>query len=72
MRGFVRSLFPDKRFGFIRPETGKDVFFHKTDVGEVWDEMETLFSRNEKVTVEFESEEGPKGPRATKIEIVFP
>ncbi len=70
MTGFVRNLDPQKRFGFIKvDDKRKDYFFHQSDVEE-WDRMVELFNAKEKITVEFEPTEGPKGPRASDIYLV--
>ncbi len=72
MRGFVRDLKSEKRFGFIKvDEQRKDYFFHYSDC-EDWDRMVILFNAGEKLIVDFEETEGPKGPRAANVSIVEP
>ena len=54
----------DEGYGFIKPAEGdKDVFFHATAVAEGghFDDF------NEGDTVEFDLEEGPKGPAAANV-----
>lgn len=54
----------DEGYGFIKPEDGeKDVFFHASAVAEggSFDDI------NENDTVEFDVEEGPKGPAAANV-----
>lgn len=54
----------DEGYGFIKPEEGeKDVFFHASAVAEgtTFDEF------NEGDVVEFDVEEGPKGPAAANV-----
>jgi CspA family cold shock protein len=53
----------DKMYGFIKREgEAKDLFFHANELQNVdWDGL------NEGDTVEFEVEEGQKGPQATKV-----
>ena len=51
-----------KGYGFITPESGKDVFVHHTAIQ--GDGFKTLSEGQE---VEFEIENGPKGEQATKV-----
>ena len=62
-RGTVKWFNDSKGFGFIAPEDGsKDVFVHQTGIqGEGF---KTL-AENDKV--DFETEQGEKGPRAVKV-----
>jgi CspA family cold shock protein len=62
-RGTVKWFNDQKGFGFIAPEDGsKDVFVHQTGIqGEGF---KTL-AENDKV--DFETEPGPKGPRAINV-----
>ncbi len=63
MRGTVKFFDERKNYGFIEPEEGdEDLFVHRSDV-----ESESL---EEEDVVEFESEEGDKGPKAVNVEIV--
>ena len=60
MKGTVKFFDPRKNYGFITPDEGdEDLFVHASDI-----ESGTL---NEEDKVEFESEEGEKGPRAVKV-----
>jgi len=69
MRGFVRDLKSDKKFGFIKvDEKRKDYFFHYSDC-EDWDQMVILFNAGEKLNVDFEPTDGPKGPRAANVSL---
>jgi len=53
----------DEGYGFIKPDEGdKDVFFHATAVAEG-----TFDDYNEGDAVEFDVEEGPKGPAAANV-----
>jgi CspA family cold shock protein len=62
-RGKVKWFNDQKGFGFIAPDDGsKDVFVHQTGIQA--DGFKTL---SENDTVEFETEQGPKGPRAVKV-----
>lgn len=61
MKGTVKFFNERKNFGFIEPEEGdEDLFVHRSDV-----ESGTLAEGDE---VEFEQEQGDKGPRAVNVE----
>lgn len=62
MKGTVKKLIGDRGFGFIAAEDGKEVFFHSSACVEV--EFDSL---QEGDALEFEVEQGPKGPRAAGI-----
>ena len=60
--GTIRTLRADKGFGFIKDDTGKEYFFHRSAVyGEGLDNL------REGDSVEFDIGEGPKGPRAENV-----
>ncbi|KXB04041.1 cold-shock protein [candidate division MSBL1 archaeon SCGC-AAA382A03] len=60
MKGTVKFFDSRKNYGFIEPEDeGEDLFVHASDV-----ESGTLDEGDE---VEFDSEEGEKGPRAANV-----
>ena len=62
MKGKIKRLIKERGFGFITTEDGKEVFFHRSALeGENFDALE------EGASVEFDLEEGPKGPRATNV-----
>jgi CspA family cold shock protein len=62
-RGTVKWFNDKKGFGFIAPEDGSnDVFVHQTGI--VGEGFKTL-AENDKV--DFETEQGEKGPRAVKV-----
>ncbi len=62
MKGKIKRLIRERGFGFITAEDGKEVFFHRSALeGENFDALE------EGASVEFDLEEGPKGPRATNV-----
>ena len=60
MKGTVKWYSSMKSFGFIEVEGQKDVFVHRNALPEGI----TLYEGD---SVEFEIEESPKGPQATKV-----
>ena len=62
MRGKVKWFNESKGYGFIEPETGKDVFVHFSAI-----KMEGYKSLTEGQEVEFDVSEGPKGPQANNV-----
>ena len=58
--GVIKVYYPVKGFGFITRESGKDVFFYRTDA----DKEDGLVQGS---TVRFEVERTPKGPKAIKV-----
>jgi CspA family cold shock protein len=64
--GIVKWFNADKGFGFITPEDGsKDVFAHFSAIA-----SSGFRSLNENDRVEFETQDGPKGPQAANITVV--
>ena len=61
--GTVKKVISDRGFGFITAEDGKEYFFHRgaLDTSLDFDRM----TGGEKV--EFDVEQSPKGPRATRV-----
>jgi cold shock protein len=63
MKGTVKWFNDSKGFGFITPDDGiKDVFVHHTAIG-----SEGFRSLSEGDRVEFENEQGTKGPQAKNV-----
>ena len=60
--GVVKWFNDTKGFGFIAQEGGPDVFVHQTQI-----QTSGHRSLNEGQQVEFDVEEGPKGPQATNV-----
>jgi len=61
-KGVVKWFNEAKGYGFIKRESGEDVFVHFNAI--VGEGFKTL---NEGDQVEFEVERGPKGLQATKV-----
>ncbi|MCJ7450794.1 MAG: cold shock domain-containing protein [Candidatus Nanohaloarchaeota archaeon QJJ-9] len=63
MQGEVKFFHDMKNYGFITPEDGgDDVFFHISEV-----DTDSIGEGDE---VEFETEEGDKGPKAVNVEVL--
>ncbi len=64
--GTVKWFSDEKGFGFITPDGGgKDLFVHHTGIAT--DGFRTLA---EGARVEYESEAGPKGPKAVNVNVI--
>ena len=64
--GTVKWFNGDKGFGFITPEDGsKDVFAHFSAIN-----SGGFRSLEENQRVEFETQDGPKGPQAANINVI--
>ncbi len=62
-KGTVKWFSDQKGYGFIVPDDGgKDLFVHHTNI-----EGEGFKTLQEGQAVEYEPEEGKKGPEATKV-----
>lgn len=62
--GTIKRL-TDKGFGFIKPASGPDIFFHMSAVEGV--RFEDL---REGQKVSFNEGQGPKGPRAENVRVL--
>ncbi len=61
--GTVKWFDTTKAYGFIKPDEGdKDIFVHQSDL------IDGTINENDKV--EFETEDGPKGIRATQVKTI--
>jgi len=62
MQGTIKRVVRDRGFGFILTSDGQEVFFHRNGLqGMVFENLK------EGVTMEFEVEQGAKGPRAINV-----
>jgi len=62
MQGRVKWFNPEKGYGFIEMENGKDVFVHYSEIRE--EGFKTLEEGQE---VEFDIVEGNRGPQAANV-----
>ncbi len=62
MKGTVKWFSNEKGYGFITPESGKDVFVHHSSI-----QSSGYATLEEGQQVEFEIEQGPKGERAINV-----
>ncbi|WP_156276285.1 cold shock domain-containing protein [Neomoorella glycerini] len=62
MLGKVKWFSPEKGYGFIEKEDGKDVFVHFSAI-----QGEGFKTLAEGQTVEFDIVEGPRGPQAANV-----
>ena len=62
MQGTVKRVIRDRGFGFIRSAEGREIFFHRSSLESL--DFDTL---KEGDAVEFDIEDGPKGPRAVAV-----
>jgi CspA family cold shock protein len=62
--GTIKRLVSDKGFGFVAAQDGTEYFFHRSAcTGVRFDEL------REGQSVSFEKGEGPKGPRAERVQL---
>jgi CspA family cold shock protein len=63
--GTVKGFNEEKRYGFITPdEGGQDLFVHQTGL------QDGARALPDGTKVEFEAEDGPKGPKAVNVKTV--
>ena len=62
VKGTVKWFNEKKGFGFLAQEDGDDVFVHHTSI-----QGEGFKPLNEGQEVEFEIQDGPKGPQALNV-----
>ena len=61
-QGTVKWFDDAKGFGFLQQDGGQDVFVHHTEI-----QMQGFKTLAEGERVEFETTQGPKGPKALKV-----
>ncbi len=64
MKGTVKWFNASKGYGFIKPESGEDVFVHYSAI-----QAEGYKSLEEGQAVEFEVTKGPKGLQASSVRV---
>ena len=64
MKGTVKRLVSDKGFGFIAGEDGNEYFFHQSACNGV-----SFQELREGQSVQFDSGQGPKGPRGENVRL---
>ena len=65
VKGRVKKLVPERGFGFVRGDDGKEVFFHRSGLGA--NDYDSLYEGD---IVEYVVQEGPRGPRAENVKAV--
>ena len=65
VKGTVKWFNERKGFGFLSREDGDDVFVHYTAI-----QSSGFKNLQEGQNVEFEVQDGPKGPQATNVTVV--
>ena len=65
MKGKVKWFDSKKGYGFIKGEDGQDVFVHYSEI-----DQQGFKSLEENQEVEFEVEDGSKGPQAKNVTVV--
>lgn len=66
MRGTLRKLVSEKKYGFIKTEK-TDYFFHKENFDGHWDDLATDHENGIEITMEFEPIRTDKGLRAEEV-----
>ena len=69
MNGFIINTIPEKMYGFIKGEDGRQYFFHASEVVVPYISSNLDFAHYLKhgIRVEFDKAESGKGPRATNV-----
>ncbi len=61
--GTLKKVVAERGFGFIAAEDGKEYFFHRSGLDATLDFDQLVGGER----VDFQVEQSPKGPRATRI-----
>jgi len=71
MKGWVITRFPDKMYGFIKGQDGRQYFFHASEVTEpiLRNNLDFSYFVTLGMQAEFEASLGDKGPRATNVKL---
>jgi CspA family cold shock protein len=64
IKGTIKRLVRDKRFGFVQAENGTEYFFHQSAC--VAGDFDSL---QEGQALTFDMGQGPKGPRAENVRV---
>jgi CspA family cold shock protein len=64
IKGTIKRLVRDKRFGFVQAENGTEYFFHQSAC--VDSDFDSL---HEGQALTFDMGQGPKGPRAENVRV---
>ncbi len=62
MQGTIKRVIRDRGFGFIRSADGQEIFFHRSALQNL-----NFDGLKEGENVEFEVQQGEKGPRAMNV-----
>jgi tetratricopeptide (TPR) repeat protein/AAA+ ATPase superfamily predicted ATPase len=67
-KGYIYAYRKARYFGFLRDQSGKEYFFHRSAVidATLYDRLDNL-GRGERIPVVFKATEGPKGPLALRV-----
>ncbi|MBC3765113.1 cold shock domain-containing protein [Neptunicella marina] len=68
MKGTIRTYLPEKKYGFIKGDDGKDYFFHEDE----FRDKSHVIKLSEQVFVDFEQQATPKGYKAKNCSLIDP
>lgn len=68
MKGVIKTFLPEKKYGFIKGDDGKDYFFHQ----DAFRDKSQIEKICEEAFVEFEQKATPKGYKAEKCSLINP